>query len=243
MDSYEAVERRIMELDDEILEGEIKLRDKEVERTATVNALNLFRGILPEKQTPKTDEKIFAGEAHADNDIEETLENPFIKGMMFEVWKVLYKKEPRGYKVKEINSFMSFDKKRSNILGVNLAQANRSEKGFINTGPGTYGIRGFEKHFPKEDRKEISSRPGRKRAVAGNIDIHFRLGSRMDRAFKFIKKNKRPMSLSEIMDGCNFTSHERQYFRQNLATPVKKGKAFFRSGKGIYGLLEDRHLY
>lgn len=61
------------------------------------------------------------------------------------------------------------------------------------------------------------------------------------RAEKALKENGQPMTLHEIRDACGFT--HKDTYGVVIAGYCHKKKAFVRTAKGVYGLIEDQHKY
>ena len=49
--------------------------------------------------------------------------------------------------------------------------------------------------------------------------------------------------MKEFQKECNYTLAQFQRFRKSLAVAVQDGRTFYRVGRGVYGLIEHKHLY
>jgi len=235
MDSYIS---KIAQLENDILEHEIILRELKIEKTAYENAKRLLNsGSNEENNEENIDEVNEENDSQIDKD-----ESNFMKtGMMFKVRKVLRENERRPYTLKEITKLIGFDSSKATLLGIMIAGEAKKGRCFVRVATGVYGLKEyqhlFKNHDFNQDHENLKSQKGKTKE-----DV-FRPGSRFFRARKILLKNERPMSIKELELACKFTEKDKANFGKNIAGAVMKGKCFCRVGTGIYGLIEHKHLY
>lgn len=128
---------KLMELDSEILQTQIKLRELEIEKESYINAKVLLLGenTEPPNKPAKVHKKVGPR-----------------KGYMQKIIEALQKVEKRPYKIKEIMDLGRFKKGQFKTIGIALAQeVNKDNSHLTRTEPGVYGLKEFEHLFRRDD--------------------------------------------------------------------------------------------
>jgi len=128
---------KLIELDSDILQTQIKLRELEIEKEAYSNAKVLL-----------------LGESTQEHNEEEIVRPKRIsrKGYIIKIVNKLREADKRPYKIKELVTLGSIAENKTNVVGIALAQeVNKPNSVLIRTEPGVYGLKEFEHLFRRDD--------------------------------------------------------------------------------------------
>jgi len=257
MESFEAIDQKIGELQSVRLEYEIKLRELAVEIATYENAKTLILFGSLDKPTEEKNESV---EPDNNNSLE-GMHNPYqTGGMLCDVTNRLFTCEKRPYSISEIADIMNFKGDSARILGVNLSGASRKKNCYfridfdINGNPqrAVYGLIQFKhlyKLHPKNLKEQKTKIKKINKSEANEPEVNdppanpFKIGGNLNKAYKQIWESRRKMSITELMTACNIPDDERKNFGNKMALAGTEQKGFMRIGVGFYGILIHEHLY
>lgn len=246
MDSFTAINEKMNQIDSDILECQIQLRDKEIEKAAYENAVFLLKGAKP-KPSPKIYEK------------DET--NFKVGASMHRLREILRMKPKRLYRISELVEFMGLNKHKGTILGVDIA--GQAKKGVCFIGhsltkddpnpipKGFYGLKEFyhlyeignegEKAVDDDDGDDDDDDEGEEKGYS--FRPPGKKPGRLYKARDALLIAKYPMRTVDLLVVCGFKKSDQKAFGNALAKASRQKKGFIKIGHGKYGLIEHEHLY